>query len=100
MGKVQLKVLPWIANMLNVQGPNWLTLEQEITEGATIGDLLADLASNYTAFRKVVFNPDKREISGQVMIIINGSLLQFPDMTEAKLSDGDNIILMPVYSGG
>jgi len=100
MGTVQLKILPWIANMLNIPGSSWLTLEKEIREGATIGDLLSDFASSYTDFRKVVFNPDTGIISGQVMIIINGNLLRFPDVTEAKLSDGDSIILLPVYSGG
>ena len=50
MGKVQLKILPWIANMLNVPGSSWLTLEREIREGATIGELLVDLAFKHTDF--------------------------------------------------
>ena len=100
MGKVQLKILPWVANMLNTPGSSWLILEKEIGAGATIGDLLADLASSYTDFRKVVFNPDTGKVNDQVMVILNGGLLQFPDVTEAKLADGDSIVLLPVYSGG
>ncbi len=100
MGKVQLKIPPWVASMLGEQGPGWFTLEREIGEGATIGDLLVELASSYTDFRKVVFNPDIGKVSDQVVVILNDSLLQLPDVTEAKLNDGDSISLLPVYSGG
>ena len=100
MGKVQLKIPPWIASMLNAQGTGWLILEREIGEGTTIGDLLADLASSYTNFRKSVFNPDLGEVSDQVIVILNNDLLQLPDVTEAKLNDGDSISLLPVFAGG
>lgn len=100
MGKVQLKIPPWVASMLNAQGGGWLVLEREIGEGTTIGDLLADLAFSYTDFRKVVFNPDIGKISDQVIVILNGSLLQLPDVTEAKLNNGDSVSLLPVFAGG
>ena len=100
VGKVLLKIPPWVGIMLNEQGSGWFTLEKEIGEGATIGDLLADLAVSYTDFRKVVFNPDTGKVSDQVNVVLNNNLLQFPEVTEAKLNDGDSIIILPVYSGG
>ncbi len=100
MGKVQLKMPPWIASLLNKQCSDWFTLEKEIEEGATIGDLLVDLASNHTDFRKVVFNPDVGKVSDQVLVFLNDNLLQFPDVTEVKLNDEDSIMLLHVYSGG
>ncbi|MFC2025122.1 MoaD/ThiS family protein [Chloroflexota bacterium] len=100
MGKVQLKIPSWVAIMLNEQGSDWFILEKEIGEGATIGDLLADLASDYTDFRKVLFNPDIGKVSDQVNVILNNNLLQSTDMTEAKLNDGDTVTLLPVYTGG
>ncbi len=100
VGKVQLKLPPWVAIMLNEQGSGWFIFEKEIGEGATIGDLLADLAFSYTDFRKVVFNPNIGKVSDQVIVILNDSLLQLPDVTEAKLNDGDTVSLIPVFSGG
>ncbi len=100
MGKVQLKIPPWVGIMLNEQGSGWFTLEKEIGEEATIGDLLADLAVSYTDFRKMVFNPDVGKVSDQVNVILNDNLLQLPEVTETKLNDGDSIIILPVYSGG
>ncbi len=100
VGKVRLKFPASFASMLNAQGSDLVVLEKEIGEGTTIGDLLADLAFSYTGFRKVIFNPDIGKISDQVNVILNDSLLQFPDVTEAKLNDGDSIIILPVYAGG
>ncbi len=100
MGKVRLKFPTSFASRLNVQGSDLVILEKEIGEEATIGDLLADLAFSYTDFRKVVFNPDTGKVGDQVNVILNNNLLQLPDVTGAKLSDGDSIIILPVYAGG
>jgi len=100
MGKVQLKFPSSFAGVLNAQGSDLSVLEKEIGEETTIGDLLADLAFSYTDFRKVVFNPDTGKVGDQVNVILNNQLLQLPEVTEAKLNDGDSIIILPVYSGG
>ncbi len=100
MSKVLLKLSPSIAGMLNTQGSDPFVLEREIEEGITISDLLTDLASSEPDFRKVVFNPDVGKVSEQIHVILNGNLLQFPDVPETKLNDGDNLVLIPVYYGG
>ncbi len=100
MSKVQLKFPASFASTLNAQGSDLVVLEQRIAEESTIGDLLAELASSYTDFAKVVFNPDTGKVSDQVNVVLNNSLLQSPEVAEAKLSDGDSIIILPVYAGG
>jgi len=100
VGKVRLEFPASFASVLNAQGSDLVTLEKEIGEEATISDLLAELAFSYTDFRKVVFDPDTGEVGDQVNVVLNNNLLQFPEVTEAKLNDGDSIIILPVYSGG
>ena len=100
MGKVRLRIPSSIADTLNEQRSDWFILEKEIGEGATMGDLLTDLAFSYADFRKVVFNPDVGKVSDRVMVILNDSLLQVTDVTETKLKDGDSVIFLPVYTGG
>lgn len=100
MGKIKLKMPPWVASMLDARNSDWLVLEKETQEGTTIGDLLADLASSYTDFRKAIFNPDVGKVNDQVMVILNDNLLPYSEVTEAKLNDGDSIMLVPVYFGG
>jgi len=100
MGRVQLEIPPWVASMLNTPGSNWLTLKKEIGEEATVGNLLAELALDNPEFRKAVFDPGTGTSSGQVMVFLNKNILQYSDIAETKLNDGDNIMLLPVYSGG
>ena len=99
MGRVQLKITPSLASMFHVSRDDWFILNQEIGEGATIGDLFTTLAASYTNFRKVVFDTDEGKASDQIMIILNDSLLQ-GDVMEVKIKDGDTVTLLPVYSGG
>ena len=100
MGKVRLRIPSSIADTLNEKRSDWFISEKEIGEGATMGDLLIELAASHADFRKVVFNPDIGKVSEQINVFLNDSLLQFPDVTDAKLNDGDSIMFLPVYSGG
>ena len=100
VGRVQLKITPSLATILDKQGTDWLTFEKEVGEGATIGDLLADFVTSYKNFDKVVLDPDNGEVSDQINIVLNDSLLPLPEAVEAKLADGDIVILLPVYAGG
>ena len=100
VGKVRLKIPPWIAIMLNEQGSGWSTLEREIVEGATIGDLLVDLSFNYTNFRKMVFNPDTGKVNKLIGVILNDRLLQLSEITNTKLNNKDTVLLLPLYAGG
>ncbi len=100
MGKVQLKFPHSFVGILNTQDSDLLILEKEIGEGATMGDLLTDLAFSYADFRKVVFDPDTGKVGDQVHVILNNCILQIPEVTEARLNNGDIVIILPVYSGG
>ena len=100
MGRVQLKIAPSLASMLGAKNYDWLIAEKDIGEGAIIRDLLANLASDNADFRKAIYNPDTGQISNQVMLILNDSFLHFSDVTEARLNDGDSIVMIPVYDGG
>ncbi len=100
MGKVRLKITPSLISAVNAQVSDWLILEEEVGEETTIGDLLASLGSSYADFRKAVFSSETGKVSDHVNIILNDTLLPFPEVTEAKLNNGDSIILLPVYTGG
>ncbi len=100
VGRVQLKITPSLATILDKQGTDWLTFEKEVGEESTIGDLLADFVTSYKNFDKVVLDPDNGKVSDQLNIVLNDSLLPLPEAMEAKLADGDIVILLPVYAGG
>ncbi len=100
MNKIHLEILPWVSSLLNAPASEWLKLEEEVAEGATIGDLLSALARSYPQFRQVVFNPDANGVSDKVMVVMNNRLLQPPDLTKTVLCHGDRVTLVPAYSRG
>ena len=100
MGKVQLKIPPFFAYIMDSSASDWFVVEREIGEETTVCGLLTDLALSNPGFREVVFNPDKGTISDQINIVLNQKLLNFPREMDTKLSDGDVITLLPMYSGG
>ncbi len=100
MGRVRLKLPSWIATMLDEKASDWLTLEKEIEEDATISDLLTSLVATYPGFRQAVFNPDTGHLNDQINVVLNDKLLTFQEVTQTKLRDGDTIVLVPIYYGG
>ena len=100
MGKIRLKVPPWIAGMLNTEGSDWSVIEMNIGEATTIEMLLADIAVSNADFRKAVFDPDSRQVHKLINIFLNDRLMQFSEVEETELSDGDTLLLLPLYAGG
>jgi len=100
MGKVRLKIPPFLAVMMKSPDSEWLVIEYEIDEEGTIGDVLTKLASSYPNFREVIFNPDLGHVCNQVNVVINDNLLLYQESTRTRLKDGDVIMLLPIHSGG
>ena len=59
MEKVQLKIPPFFAYIMDPDTSDWFIIEKEIGKETTIRDFLTDLAANNSGFRDVVFNPDR-----------------------------------------
>jgi hypothetical protein len=100
MGKVRLEISPSFASMLNAADYKWIVLEKELEKWVTIGDLLSDLAFDNADFRKIVFDPQIGKMSDEIMVVLNGNLLQLSDITEIRLKDGDTVFLLPMITQG
>jgi len=76
--------------------------ELEITEGASLADLLVMLSEKYgEPFKKAVYEPGSSDVKQSFIITVNGYLLnQLSNGVETKLKHGDHIILMSMVSGG
>lgn len=75
--------------------------ELEISEGASLADLLSMLAEKYgESFRKAVYEPGSADVKQSFIITVNGLLLNQLNGVDTKLKHGDHVILMSVVSGG
>lgn len=100
MPMVTLKLPSWIASKLGAKSSGWLTLEKEVAEGTTVNDFLMGMVAAYPGFREAVYNPDTGLPTEQVNFVLNDRLLTFREMTQIKLTNGDTIMLIPLYTGG
>ena len=100
MGKIQLKIPPFFAYLMHPGTSDWFVLERDLEKETTIRDLLTDLALSNSEFRAAVFNPDEETVSDRINIVLNQKLLNFPSEMDIKLSEGDMVTLLPMYSGG
>ena len=100
MGKIQLKIPPFFAYLMHPGTSYWFVLERDLEKETTICDLLTDLALSNSEFRAAVFNPDEETVSDRINIVLNQKLLNFPSEMDIKLSEGDMVTLLPMYSGG
>jgi molybdopterin converting factor small subunit len=78
----------------------WVVVERNVEDGATVGGLLAELVATHPGFREAVYNPASGVVSEQIGVVLNGQLLSFSEISETRLSNGDDILVQPIYSGG
>ena len=75
--------------------------EFEFSEGASLSELLNKLAGIYgEAFRREVFEPGLADVKTGFVVTVNEVLMSQLRGVDTKLSEGDNVILMTLMSGG
>lgn len=95
--KVTVEYLGYIKQALNAEQSELITLR----DNATVGDLLALLAEKHgDAFKKAIFDPKETEMKPHHILAVNGLLINQLGDLEAKLKDGDHLVVMPVVTGG
>lgn len=100
MSKVTLSIYPPLSYKITAQKVGALLIEQEIDRGETLGDLLARLEnSDHEAWSDIV-NAQTSQIQPVILIVLNDTLVSHTVVHQTTLSDGDQIILRIIYSGG
>jgi MoaD family protein len=94
--KIRVLYFGFIKNILNKKEENI-----ELEEGAFLSDLLNKLAvANGKVFQKEVYEPGLKDVKMGFSITINGVLKDQLGGLDTKLSEGDNVIMMSLMSGG
>ena len=94
--KVRVQYLGYIKNMLNKREEHF-----ELEEDASLSDLLTNwLGIHGAAFKKEVYEPGLKDVKIGFSVTINGVFIGQLGGMDAKLAEGDNVILMSLMSGG
>ena len=101
MGKVQIKISPSPLVMTSLgKGGEWLTLSRPIKGNSTIGKVLRSLTKEYSEFTTMISNKDTDNITDDINVVLNQTMLLTSKAYNVKLKDGDTVTLLPVYTGG
>ncbi|MEW2547152.1 MoaD/ThiS family protein [Streptomyces sp. NPDC047002] len=69
--------------------------------GTTLAELLADLDTRHSGIRERIVDAEKgNQLRRFVNVYLNDEDVRFLDGIETKLSDGDNVTILPAVAGG
>ena len=98
--KVIVEVMSWLKADFGHEGWDRLVIEETVSKGSTIMDLLHKLAGKYPLFAKKAFALEPKVTFDYCAIIWNGKYLPALAGLDAELKDGDIIKLNPGLYGG
>ena len=100
MGNVRLEIMPGLSRYFAAERVGRLVLEREVSDSATVRDLLEEVASQNREFKEALFNARTGNLAVHISLFLNGRFLELSGGLEAKLKSGDTLRLMLAFSGG
>jgi molybdopterin converting factor small subunit len=100
MSCVRLEVMPGLSRAFGSEGPGPFVLEREIDDGATVRDLLEEIAAQNREVKEALFDARTGRLAGHISAILNGRFLELAGGLDTKLKAGDTLRLMFIPSGG
>jgi molybdopterin converting factor small subunit len=94
--KIKVQYLGLIKNLIKRSED-----EFDLKEGCSLSALLNRLADVYgEPFKKEVYEPGLKDMKMGFVVTVNGVLMGQLHGVDTRLSEGDNVILMSLMSGG
>ena len=94
-----LDVLPWTSGKLGL-GPGKARLVEPLHAGDTIESLLIRLATRVPGFDEWVYDAPERRIHEHCTLLVNGRAFEGQGGLARKLDPGDELTILPGFSGG
>ena len=98
--KVNIEVMSWLKEDFGHQNWDKLVLEETVSPGASIKDLIHLIAKKYPKFGQKALADPNQDFFDYCAVILNGSFLSNPAALNTELKEGDNIKLSPGFYGG
>jgi MoaD family protein len=77
------------------------TIEIDFPQESTIEDFLAYMKERWgNKLYPHLFNPENDTVHPHVRIMVNGQMIQYLQGMSTPLKDGDEVLILPLASGG
>ncbi|MFH1560590.1 MAG: MoaD/ThiS family protein [Chloroflexota bacterium] len=100
MAKIKLHAISWLSRAFGAEDASHFDTEMEVKVGETVRALFDSLAAQSHDFAEYIFDRDRQDLTGRVVVVFNDRILELVDGLDTKIQDGDTILLVPAYAGG
>jgi molybdopterin converting factor small subunit len=97
---VSLEYYSWIATQLKGVGERGTIEQLPIEDGTTVRELLARLADDSPKFAELVYDRADDRLKEYAALIVNGQTIELAGGLDRRLEPGDELLLLPGFSGG
>jgi molybdopterin converting factor small subunit len=97
--EVTLDVLPWTSGKLGL-GPGKARIVEAIERGDTVESLLDRLCARVPGFREWVYDAPERRVHEHCTLLVNGRAFEGQGGLTRPLLPGDELTILPGFSGG
>ncbi len=98
--RVKIEVLPWLSELLSGSISQRVVLEETVPEDETLRALLGRLHRQHGRFGRLIYDPERQQLTGHAEIAVNGSLYDQVGGLDAPLHEGDTVTFLPGIAGG
>jgi len=98
--KVIIEVTSWLKDDFDPKSPGSVVLEEAVSPGTSIMDLMHLLADKHPRFGKKAFADSKQGFFDYCAVILNGNFVSAPAELNKELKEGDTVILSTAFYGG
>lgn len=100
MVKVTVEIISWLKDDFNHKSSGSLVLEEVVSPGTSVIDLIHLMADKYPKFGKKVFDDQKQELTDYCLVILNGSIVSASAELNMELKEGATVTFLPFFMGG
>jgi len=98
MPQVRVKFNHWLRERIEPTSPEEISIL--VPEGESINGLVRRLTAENHVFRELAFDEQSQDLLANVLVIHNGCYVNPHDRSQLLLREGDELMFLPMFSGG
>jgi hypothetical protein len=96
---VTIEVSGWLKSRLQAEGCDSAILRRK-GEHLSVAELVRRVANQYESIGKEMIDSATGQMTGVVLMVLNGRLLGSDEAQKTLLEAGDHLLLVPILDGG